>query len=105
MGATSGIGVTATYEYDDLGRRKKLTLGNGVVTDYAFDGASRLTDMDHDFNGTTNDTDIDFSYNPAGQITQRVGSNDLFAYLDHWNIDADAIVNGLNQQVGCISEA
>ena len=36
-------------------------------------------------------------YNPAGQITQRVASNDAYAYLDHWNIDADAIINGLNQ--------
>jgi len=96
-GATSGVGVLATYEYDNLGRRSKLTRGNGVVTDYAFDGASRLTDMDHDFNGTTHDNDIDFSYNPAGQITQRVASNELYAYLDHWNIDADAIINGLNQ--------
>ncbi len=96
-GATSGVGVLGTYEYDDLGRRTKLTRGNGVVTDYVYDGASRLTDMDDDFNGTTHDQNIDFSYNPAGQITQRVGSNDLYAYLDHWNIDAAAIVNGLNQ--------
>ena len=96
-GATSGLGVMATYEYDDLGRRTKLTYGNGIVTDYAYDGASRLTDLDHDFAGTTHDLNIDFSYNPAGQITQRVASNDAYAYLDHWNIDADAIVNGLNQ--------
>ncbi len=96
-GATSGVGVLAEYDYDDLGRRTKLTRGNGVVTDYAFDGASRLTDMDTDFTGTTHDLDLDFSYNPAGQITQAVRSNDLFAYLDHWNIDASAIMNGLNQ--------
>ena len=96
-GATSGVGVLATYEYDDLGRRKKLTYGNGNVTDYAYDGASRLTDLDHDLGGTTHDTNIDFSYNPAGQITQRTASNDIYAYLDHWNIDADAIINGLNQ--------
>ena len=96
-GATSGVDVLATYEYDDLGRRTKLTRGNGVVTDYAYDGASRLTDLDHDLGGTTHDTNIDFSYNPAGQITQRTASNDIYAYLDHWNIDANAIVNGLNQ--------
>ncbi len=103
-GATSGVGVLGTYEYDDLGRRTKLTRGNGVVTDYAFDGASRLTDMDDDFNGTTHDQNIDFSYNPAGQITQRVASNDLFAYLAHWNIDASAIVNGLNQATSVDSD-
>ncbi len=96
-GATSGVGVLAAYEYDDLGRRKKLTRGNGVVTDYGFDGASRLTSMDTDFTGSTHDQDLTFSYNPAGQITQATRSNDLFAFLDHLNIDADAIVNGLNQ--------
>ena len=82
-GATSGLGFMATYEYDDLGRRTKLTYGNGIVTDYGFDGASRLTDLDVDFAGTTNDLDLNFSYNPAGQITQRVASNYLYAFLDH----------------------
>ncbi len=96
-GATSGVGVLATYAYDDLGRRTKLTRGNGVVTDYGFDGASRLTDLDHDFSGTTHDNDLDFSYNPAGQVTLRTATNDVFAFLDHANIDASAIVNGLNQ--------
>jgi RHS repeat-associated protein len=96
-GATSGVGVLATYEYDDLGRRVKLTRGNGAVTDYAFDGASRLTDMDHDLSGTAHDLDLDFSYNPAGQITQAVRSNDLYAWSDHYNMDVSAIVNGLNQ--------
>ena len=52
-GAISDLGVMATYEYDDLGRRTKLTRGNGVVTDYGFDGASRLTDLDHDVGGST----------------------------------------------------
>ena len=29
-GATAGVGVLATYGYDDLGRRTALTRGNGV---------------------------------------------------------------------------
>ena len=37
-GATSGVGVLATFTYDDLGRRTQLTRGNGTVTDYSFDG-------------------------------------------------------------------
>src|SRR5206468_7455134 len=29
-GATSGVGVLASYAYDNLGRRTSVTLGNGV---------------------------------------------------------------------------
>ncbi len=96
-GATSGSGVLAEYDYDDLGRRVKRTLGNDNVIDYAYDGAGRLTDLDFNFQGTTHDQDLDFSYNPAGQITQAARSNDVFAFLDHFNIDNVEIINGLNQ--------
>jgi hypothetical protein len=37
-GASSGVGVLASFAYDDLGRRTALTRGNGTVTDYSFDG-------------------------------------------------------------------
>ncbi|PQA89215.1 RHS repeat domain-containing protein [Hyphococcus luteus] len=96
-GASSGVGVLAEYEYDDLGRRTKLTRGNGTVTEYDYDGASRLTEIDDNLSGTTHDQTLNFSYNPAGQIMQRTSANDLYAFLDHYNIDADAIINGLNQ--------
>ncbi|MEM8773161.1 MAG: hypothetical protein AAGD92_16070 [Pseudomonadota bacterium] len=89
-GATSGVGVLATYEYDDQGRRTKLTYGNGVVTDYAYDGASRLTDLDHNLPGSGDDESIDFSYNPAGQITSRAAANDNYAFVAHFNMDVPA---------------
>jgi YD repeat-containing protein len=40
-GATTGVGVLGTYAYNDLGQRTSLTRGNGTVTSYTFDTASR----------------------------------------------------------------
>ncbi len=93
------MGVLATYEYDDLGRRIKLTRGNGVVTNTGFDEVSRLTSLENDLGGTANDQTLTFTHNPAGQIASR--ANDNTAY----NWDGDGIasenysVNGLNQAV------
>src|SRR3546814_19088592 len=54
-GATSGVGVLATYAYDDLGRRTGITRGNGVATSYAWDPVSRLQTLPQNLGGTTND--------------------------------------------------
>lgn len=71
-GATSGVGVLAAYEYDQLGRRTKLTRGNGIVTRYDFDDASRMSVMGITvpaIAGTGNagfGTTMTFERNPAG---------------------------------------
>lgn len=44
-GATSGIGVLATYGYDDLGRPSSLMRGNGTVTGYAYGAVSGLASL------------------------------------------------------------
>lgn len=41
-GAISGVGMLATFAYDDQGRQASLTRGNGAVTIYGFDAVSRL---------------------------------------------------------------
>ena len=51
-GATSGVGVLATYAYDNLGRRTMLTRGNGTVTTYGFDDVSRLISLAHNLDGS-----------------------------------------------------
>jgi RHS repeat-associated protein len=79
-GATSGLGVIASFTYDNQGRRTKLTRGNGVVTNYAYDAASRLGTLGHDFANTTNDVTLGFGYNPASQIAAQTRSNDLFSF-------------------------
>ncbi|MEH3098720.1 RHS repeat domain-containing protein [Sphingomonas adhaesiva] len=86
-----------TFDYDDLGRRKSLTRGNGTVTTYDYDPASRLSQLTQNLSGTANDQTLTFGYNPAGQITSRTGSNDLYAWTGHYNVDRSYGVNGLNQ--------
>jgi YD repeat-containing protein len=67
-GATSGVGVLASYAYDDLGRRTGLTRGNGTAKSYGYDAASRLSALGEDLAGTTGDLALGFTYNPASQI-------------------------------------
>jgi YD repeat-containing protein len=50
-GASSGIGVLASFTYDQLGRRTSLTRGNGTVTGYTYDPVSRLGQLTQDIGG------------------------------------------------------
>ena len=97
-GATTGVGVLATYAYDDLGRRTSITRGNGTVTSYTFDPVSRLTTLSQNLTGTTNDLTITINgYNPASQITSQTRSNDVYAWTGHGSGSTASIANGLNQ--------
>jgi RHS repeat-associated protein len=96
-GAASGPGVLATFAYDNMGRRTALNRGNGGVTGYAFDGASRLIDLAIDATGSANDVWTDLDYNPASQIVSKTLNNAGYnftlpsAYTDNYTD------NGLNQ--------
>jgi len=70
-GATSGVGVLSTIVWDPLSRRDYSTRGNGVLTDYGYDAASRLNALSQDLAGTTNDFTRTFARNNAGQIRTR----------------------------------
>jgi RHS repeat-associated protein len=78
-GATSGVGILATYAYDNLGRRTALTRGNGANASYTYTG-SRLTQLAESPVGTTHDLALTFAHNKAGQIVTLTKSNDLFVY-------------------------
>ena len=95
-GATSGVGVLATYAYDLSGRRVSLTRGNGTVTAYAYDPASRLSQLSEDMAGASHDLALGFSYNPAGQITANTRSNGLYSVTPAAGTQTIA-ANGLNQ--------
>lgn len=95
-GATSGIGVLASFAYDDLGRRTSLTRGNGTSTSYGWDAASRLSQLVQDLAGTTNDLTLGFTYNPASQIATNTRSNDLYSFAKT-NAAGTWTFNGLNQ--------
>src|SRR3546814_16260178 len=84
-GATSGVGVLATYAYDDLGRRTGITRGNGVATSYAWDPVSRLQTLTQNLGGTKNDLTLAFTYNPASQIPQATQLNNAYRWNDSDN--------------------
>jgi RHS repeat-associated protein len=96
-GATSGVGVLATYAYDDQGRRTGITRGNGTSTSYGYDSVSRLTSLAQDLGGSTYDFTHAFAYNPASQIASVTRSNDQYAWGGHANVNRGYTVNGLNQ--------
>lgn len=98
-GASSGVGVLATYAYDDLGRRTSLTRGNGTSSSFGYDNISRLTSLglNLDGSGTTNDLSLSFSYSPANQIAGTTRSNDGYAWGGAANRNDASSVNGLNQ--------
>lgn len=95
-GATSGVGVLASFAYDNLGRRTGVTRGNGTSSVYLFDPASRLTGLTQNLSGTAQDLTLTFSYNSADQIKEMTRSNDLFAPKPY-NADRAYGINGLNQ--------
>jgi RHS repeat-associated protein len=96
-GATSGVGVLATYAYDGLSRRSSLTFGNGVVQNYAYDAVTRLATQTTDLASTANDLTQTFAYTPASQIASVTRSNDLYAWTGHYNQNDGSTANGLNQ--------
>ena len=96
-GATSGIGVLATYAYDNQGRRISMDRGNGADTTIGYDAASRLASFSHDLSATTHDENRTFTYNPASQIRVRTGSNILYHFTERVEGAIPATYNGLNQ--------
>jgi RHS repeat-associated protein len=98
-GATSGVGVLASYGYDNLGRRTSVTFGNGASQAFTYDAVSRLASLTNDLAGTTNDLSATFSYNPASQIAGTVRTGDAYAFRGDADTNTSSSQNGLNQQV------
>jgi RHS repeat-associated protein len=98
-GATSGVGVLATYGYDNLGNRTSITFGNGAVQNYTYDNVSRLASLTNNLSGTSNDLSATFAYNPASQIVSTVRTGDAYAFTGYVNGSTATTTNGLNQQV------
>jgi len=93
----NGASYLVTFGYDDLGRRRYISRGNGAVTWYDYDAASRLNYLSHDLAGTAQDQTYTYGYNAAGQITSRNASNDAYRYVGGAAGTKGYGVNGLNQ--------
>jgi RHS repeat-associated protein len=105
-GATSGVGVLATYGYDSLGDRTSIAFGNGSTETYIYDPVSRLQTLTNDLglSDTSNDLTIGgpstpITYNPASQITSapRTSANAGYSFTDYLNVNRGYVANGLNQ--------
>jgi RHS repeat-associated protein len=96
-GATSGLGVLASYGYDDLGARTSIAYGNGTSRSYTYDPVSRLTSMS--LSGLISGSNLvidNITYNPASQIT---GQNRTAAYAwgGYSDVTRSHTHNNLNQ--------
>jgi RHS repeat-associated protein len=96
----NGSTLLASYEYDQLGRRDRLVLGNGAITDYQYDAASRPWKLTHDPAGTAHDNEITLTYNPAGQIVGRTATNSAYAWTGHGSGSTGSSFDGLNRPLG-----
>ncbi len=110
-GVTTGIGVLATFAYDNLGRRTSLAFGNGTSQTYEFDPIGRMSGLklDLDLAGTANDlvigkvgaTGTAMAYNPASQITSQArfttATQDPYAWTGAVAVNRPYASNGLNQ--------
>ncbi|HEU4962139.1 MAG TPA: RHS repeat-associated core domain-containing protein [Sphingomonas sp.] len=96
-GAISGVGVLASYTYDNLGNRIGATYGNGTTSTWTPDAVSRLSSLVQNLAGTSYDLTKSFTYNPASQIASSTSSNDSYAWNAAANVNRAYTTNGLNQ--------
>jgi RHS repeat-associated protein len=89
----------ATYAYDDLSRRTAVTLGNGNVMSYGYNGDDTLASLGHNLQGAvaTNDVTLGYGYNQVDQINSRTLSNAAYLWNGHYNVNRPYTANGLNQ--------
>jgi RHS repeat-associated protein len=80
---------------DAAGRRTSLTLPNGVLVEYAYDAASRVTSITYKQNGTTLLGDLTYEYDKAGNRTKIGGS---FARTGIPQVIASTAYNAANHQ-------
>ena len=95
IGATSGVGVLASFAYDDQGKPTGLTRGNGINSSYAYDAASRL--QSYTISHPTAGNSYTFAYNPAGQMISRGMTTDAYAFTQAAYVNRNYTTNGLNQ--------
>jgi RHS repeat-associated protein len=62
------------FDYDDAGRRTSLTLPNGILVEYSYDAASRITSITYKQNGTTLLGNLTYDYDKAGNRTNVGGT-------------------------------
>jgi RHS repeat-associated protein len=87
-----------TYGYTPAEQSAFLNRASGSNTAFGYDTRQRLSALAHNLTGTASDVTYSFTdYNPAGQITARARSNDLYEFNGYVNTTRAYVANGLNQ--------
>jgi RHS repeat-associated protein len=99
-GATSGVGLLASYTYDDHGRRTNIARagGAGATTAIGYDGSDRISRLAQTFTGAAADVTWTptYSYNLSPQAVGIGSTNDGYAW--HGGVvTRNYVANGLNQ--------
>lgn len=88
----------ATYLYDDLSRRAKVTLGNGTTTTYGYSTTQgTLASLTHNLAGTAQDITTTYTRNQVREIVSHSWNNDLYQWPGAVNGSKTYTANGLNQ--------
>lgn len=82
--------------YDSLGRRVDINRASSF-TGYAYDGLSRLANLNQRFSGGVNGLTEGLAYNPSSQIISRSSDSGAYAFTGAVNLNRAYGVNGLNQ--------
>lgn len=96
-GASSGVGVLASFIYDNLGARVGLVRGNGVETAFGLDGASRLESLDVELPGIGADLGRSFTRASNGRIQAFTDSSSAYLPVLPNPGTTTYASNGLNQ--------
>ena len=102
-GATSGVGVLATFSYDPLGRQTGVARagGAGASTATSYDTADRPTNLSHSMPGATDfNVAWTFGYNPASQILSRAASTTVYDFGAYSPGTINKAPDGLNRDAG-----
>lgn len=87
----------ATYLYDDLSRRAKVTLGNGNTTEYTFSPQSTLLTLKHLIGATTQDVTYTYTRDQRQALTGISWTNNIYQWTGYANGSKAYTSNGLNQ--------
>jgi RHS repeat-associated protein len=101
----SGVGPLFYTPLDSYGRvASTYRWGYGAsnwsfLSQYGYDGISRVASIAHQFAGGTGNVTASFGYNPASQIVSETRDNDGYAFNGYVNVARAYAPNGLNQYV------
>jgi len=103
-GATSGVGVLASYAFDTLGRKTAIVRGNGTSTAYGYDVADRLSSLAQATPANSaNNQSLGFVFNPASQLITRASANAVYGWFNHPTATTTAAYDGLNRDSSIVA--